>query len=486
MVLTVVVAYLVACLWLGIRAGKGSSDTIAGYVAGDRALGPVLMYFITGATIFSAFTFLAMPGLAYSQGAAAFYILCYGVLGFVPFYFLGARAARLGREHGFITQAELVAERCGNRWIAGAMALISVLAFVPYLALQVLGAGIVVQVVTRGMFGFADGIPQWLGGAICYAIVLAYVLKSGVLGVGWTNMFQGICMLVLAWTFGLWLPYHLHGGVGAMFEAIERARPELLAAPGLAPNGSPSTWMQFSSAVLISTIGFSCWPHLFMKAFTARDERTLKLTVVLYPTFSLFLIPIVLLGFCGVLFEPRPANANEVLPHMLMSMQMPGLIVGFFCAGSLAAGMSSGDAIVHAAASILVRDGWITAFRRKMSSSAERAAVRVFVVVIMAISYALAVIYKGALFQLLLYAYGPIAQFAPALVIALCAKRPSGNAVLAGMLAGVAASLLIKTGVVPVPWPIHEGLYGLAVNLVVVALVWIIAPGRRSESSARA
>ena len=40
-------------------------------MAGDRTLGLVLMYFITGATIFSSFAFLGAPGWAYKKGAAA-------------------------------------------------------------------------------------------------------------------------------------------------------------------------------------------------------------------------------------------------------------------------------------------------------------------------------------------------------------------------------------------------------------------------------
>jgi SSS family solute:Na+ symporter len=455
----VVAAYLGACLWVGMRGGKGASGTATGYVAGDRAMGPLLMYFITGATIFSAFTFLGTPGLAYERGVAAAYVIAYGILGFLPFFFLGPRAARLGREHGYITQAEMVARRCEHRALAGTMALVSALSFVPYLALQIKGAGLVLERLTEG------AVPEWAGGAICYAIVLAYVLKSGVLGVGWTNVFQGLLMMVLAWTFGLWLPYKLYGGVGPMFERLEAARPELLSAPGT------WSWLQYSTSVLISTVGFTCWPHLFMKAFGARDASTLRRTVVLYPSFMLFLVPIFLIGFSGVQFEPPPPARDQVLPHMLMSLDMPALVVGLFCAGALAAGMSSGDAIVHASASILVRDGWMTALGKPLSPERERAAVRTLVVVLMALSYALAVSYRGDLVPLLLYAYGPIAQFAPALVIALYAKRPDGLAVHAGMVAGVVTSVLVHAGAVPVPWPIHEGLYGLAVNLAVLGLV---------------
>jgi SSS family solute:Na+ symporter len=142
-VLGVSLLYLVICLILGMIPGRRVSGTAAGYVAGDRSLGLLVMYFITGATIFSAFAFLGGPGWAYSKGAAAFYILAYGTLGLVPFYFLGPRAARVGRTFGYVTQAEMVSGRFGMRSIAGVMALISIVAFVPYLALQINGAGLV-------------------------------------------------------------------------------------------------------------------------------------------------------------------------------------------------------------------------------------------------------------------------------------------------------------------------------------------------------
>ena len=95
-VIGVAVAYLLGSLMVGMWPGRKTSDSAEGFVAGDRSLGLVVMYFITGATIFSSFPFLGAPGFAYEKGASVFYIIAYGVLGFVPFYFLGPRAARLG------------------------------------------------------------------------------------------------------------------------------------------------------------------------------------------------------------------------------------------------------------------------------------------------------------------------------------------------------------------------------------------------------
>ena len=464
--------YLLGCLVVGMRGGKNASDSALGYVAGDRAMGPLLMYFVIGATVFSAFSFLATPGLALTSGAAVFYVIGYGLVGFIPFYFLGPRAARAGRARGYITQAEMVAGECGHPALAGTMALVSALSFVPYLALQMKGAGLVVERLTEGQ------VPQWLGGAVCYAVVLAYVLRSGVLGVGWTNVFQGVLMMGLAWAFGLWLPWKLYGGVGPMFERIHEVRPELLSPPGT------KSWQWFISSGIISMIGFSCWPHLFMKAFSARDDRTLRRTVVFYPTFMIFLVPIFLIGFAGVLFPTPPPSPEQVLPHMLMSLDLPAVIVGLFCAGALAAGMSTGDAIVHASASILVRDGWITALGRRLTSTQERRWVRIFVVLLMLVSYALAVFYEGDLVSLLLYAYGPIAQFLPGMLIALCGRRRDGVAIHAAMLVGVAACVTLKAVPAWSPYGLHEGLVGLALNLAVLLALGLVRRG--STISARA
>ena len=223
-----------------------------------------------------------------------------------------------------MTQAELFAHRFDSRALSGLLALISLIAFVPYLTLQIKGAGYVFNVLTEGR------IPVWAGAAIAYGVVLVYVLWSGVLGVAWTNTFQGIFMMVLAWSLGLYLPYKLYGGVGAMFEQLAAQAPEMLTAPGLAGGGGAWSWGGYSSAIIVSSLGFSLWPHYFMKIYTARDVPTLKKTVIFYPTFQIFLIPILFIGFAGILKFPGVAPADAILPTILTALDLPAVVVGLF------------------------------------------------------------------------------------------------------------------------------------------------------------
>ena len=224
-VFLVTVGYLALSLAVGLFSGRKASTGTEGYVAGDRDLGFFVLYFVLGASIFSAFSFLGGPGWAYSRGAAAFYIISYTSLGLVPMYFFGPRVAQLGRRFGYVTQAQLFAHRYHSRYISLILAVISLTAFVPYLTLQMQGAGYVFSVVTEGR------MPVWAGAAITYGVVLLYVFRSGVMGVAWTNTFQGIIMMSLAWGLGLYLPYALHGGIGPMFARLVETSPAMLTAP---------------------------------------------------------------------------------------------------------------------------------------------------------------------------------------------------------------------------------------------------------------
>jgi len=189
----IVGAYLALTLTIGLLAGRKSSDSVTGYVAADRSFGLLVMYFVTGASVFSAFAFLGGPGWAYSRGAAAFYILAYGALGMAPFYWIGPRAAALGRKFGYVTQAQLVVGRFPSRSLSALIATLSLIAFIPYITLQIRGAGIVIEAVTEGH------VPIWLGSLLAYGIVIFYVLASGAMGLPQSGGDTGAAHSSYAW-----------------------------------------------------------------------------------------------------------------------------------------------------------------------------------------------------------------------------------------------------------------------------------------------
>lgn len=465
LVVLIVSVYLLVNLAVGLRAGSRSTDTVAGYVAGDRGFGTLVMYFVTGATMFSAFAFLGGPGWTYSRGAAAFYILAYGVLGVAPYFAIGPWAARLGRRHGYVTQASMLAHRFENRWVAVVAGIVSVIAIIPYVALQMRGAGIVLEQVTDGH------VTLPVGAAIAYGVVLIYVWRSGVMGVGWTNVLQGVFMITIAWSLGIYIPYKLYGGIGPMFEQLEALRPEMLTAPGLDAAGNPWTPVQYTSAILVSAIGVWMWPHLFMKAFAAKDDATIRKTVLLFPTFQLFLFPLFVVGFAGILYGTAPDNPDAIMPHIVLTSGLPAVVVGVFCAGALAASMSTGDALVHGAASIAVEDVYSGMRSNTMSQHDKRTFIRWLAVAVGVAGYLVALYSAASLVNILLAAYGAVVQLAPAVYASFLWRRASAPGVIAGLLVGISVAGLLVVMPEWRPFGLHEGIVGLAANLATLILV---------------
>ena len=475
-ILLIVGLYLLISLLTGIIPSLRISKSVGGFVAGDRSMNVFILYFVLGASIFSSFAFLGGPGWAYSRGAAAFYIMAYGVIGIVPLYFFGPRAWRLGKKFGYVTQAELLADRFDSKLISVLLAVLSVAVFIPYLTLQMIGAGYVLNVISEGL------VPFWLGAGITYLIVLIYVYFSGVMGVGWSNAFQGMFMLVMAWALGIYLPQTLYGGIGEMFTAIvESDRAEMLIAPGLTGAGDPWTWSSFSSAVLVSAVGFSVWPHFFMRSFAAKSAYSLRLSVVLYPTFLLFLVPILLIGFSAILSFPGVEQADSILPHILMQLELPAVVIGLFCAGALAASMSSGDAILHSAASIWVRDGIKPLIKPQLSDRPERFLIQLSVIVIGLIAYLFAVVIDVSIVALLLGAYGGVAQIFPVVFAMFYWRRATKAGALFGLTGGIAANTFFLVFPEYKIFELHEGIYGLAVNVFLLVLISYLTPPESEE-----
>lgn len=472
-VTAITVVYLLAVLAVGLRARNQASSTLEGYVAGSRNIGLFVLFFIMGAEIFSAFAFLGAPGWAYGKGAPAFYILAYLGLGLLPWWVLGPRASRLGRRHGYLTQADLMSDRFSSRTLSAIIALVSVAAFIPYLTVQITGAGLLFEYSTDG------NVPFWLGGLAAFVIVTIYVYTSGLRGIGWTNVIQGIIMVVVAWLIGLTVADRFYGGVGEMFRRIQAEAPEYLTLPGVEGMG----WAAFSSAILVSTIGFTMWPHLFMKSYGANSERSIKKTIIIYPLYGYLLIPIFIIGFAGVLvLEENPLdNPDDVLPELVVNVaNFSPWLIGIMLSGALAAAMSTGANLAHTASTVLVRDLLVAVYKRDMPERNVVGLTRLFVVVISVLAYGLALLNPASLVDLLLGAYGAVVQFFPLIVAVFFWRRATTAGAYAGLVSGSLVTLLY-TFFLPPPFEIHAGMWGLVVNTILLVAVSLLTRPMASE-----
>lgn len=459
LVSAITAAYLGAVLTVGLRArSRSTGATLAGYVADERGLGFLVLFFIMGAEIFSAFAFLGAPGWAYSRGAPALYLLGYFALALLPWWFLGIPAARVGARRGYLTQAELFGDRFGSPTLAVLVALIGVVVMVPYLTIQIVGAGFLFEAATGG------NVPFWLGALLAFVVVAIYVFASGLRGIGWTNVLQGVLMVTVAWTVGLAIPERLHGGVGAMFDALARETPEALTIPG---RNEVMGWGAYSSAIVVSMLGLSMWPHLFSKAYGARNEDTIRKTVVLYPLYGLLLVPVLFVGFAGILTVPELDQPDRILLELVERAGFSPWFVGLLLSGALAAAMSTGANLAHTAASVLVKDVWVNRLRPATPERRQVTMTRGLVLLLCAVSYLLALDTPESIITLVLLAFGGLVQFFPVALATFFWPRASRGAVLAGLVGGEAVTAAF-TFAIPTPLEIHAGIWGLTANVLLL------------------
>lgn len=459
-VVGITLTYLALVLWVGLRARGQESSSLEGYVAGGRHVGVVILFFILGAEIFSAFAFLGAPGWSYQHGAPAFYILAYLSLVPITIWAMGPRVAKLGRERGYLTQGDMIADHYQSKSLGMLAGVIGVLALVPYLTIQIAGAGLLFQAATDGL------IPFWLGAMLAFLVVAAYVFCSGLNGIGWTNLIQGIMMIAIAWFLGLSISERLYGGVGEMFSQIQLTMPEYLTMPG----ATGMNWGYFSTAVLVSAFGGAMWPHLFMKFYSADSGKTLRKVSVFYPVYAYLLVPLLFIGFAGILvFEDTPLERSDtVLLGMVMDVaNFSPWVIGLMLSGALAAAMSTGANLAHTAAVVLVRDVVGPTMMKGASEKAFVSATRWSVLGLSLIAYLFALANPSSLVLLLLGAYGIIVQLFPMVIGALFMPQLRRASVMAGALFGSLAYLLMEFAwSSPFGW--HAGVWAMLLNVVVV------------------
>jgi solute:Na+ symporter, SSS family len=104
-----------------------------------RRLGTVRTWFLLGGSIFTAYTFVAVPALVYGVGGLGFFAVPYVVVVFQLGYVVLPWLWRRARTHGWLTPADVVRTRFDSPTLALAVAVAGILATMPYVALQLLG-----------------------------------------------------------------------------------------------------------------------------------------------------------------------------------------------------------------------------------------------------------------------------------------------------------------------------------------------------------
>ena len=473
----------VCAISLGILARRGHAMTLEQWSVGGRGFGSVLVFVLMAGEIYTTFTFLGGSGWAYGKGAPALYILCYLTLGYSLSYFLLPAVWRYAQGRKLVSQADFFVAKYDSAMLGVLVALVGVAALVPYLVLQLKGLGIIVSEASYGAISSTTAV--WVG----TAALVGYVVVSGVRGSAWTAALKDAMILTVVVGIGIYLPIHYYGGSGAMFEAVDRARPGFLV---LAPAGMSTAW--FISTVLLTTLGLYMWPQFFAGVYTARSDAVFRKNAVVLPLYQLIVLFVFFVGFAAVLVVPglKGSDADLSLFRLVKHTFDPWL-VGLIGGAGLLTALVPGSMLLITAATILAKN----VYRVIAPSTSEHTVgvvARSSVPVLALLALTLTLRGGQALVVLLLIGYSVVTQLFPALVLSLGDEpRASAGAVIAGIVGGelTVAAISISGTTIATLLPsapqalkdLNPGIIALAVNVAIIALASIPVDWRRRRLS---
>ena len=461
----------VVALALGLGARSGHTMGLEQWTVGGRGFGAVLVFLLLAGEIYTTFTFLGASGSAYGQGAPAYYILAYGTLAYVLAYFMLPPVWAYATRNGLVSQPDFFARKYDSQALGVLVCIVDVVALIPYLVLQLTGLGIIVT--AAGYGAIPNNVAVWIGAAV----VTAYVIVSGVRGSAWTAVVKDIMILAVVLFLGIYLPIHLYGSIGTMFEEIAREKPGFLT---FAASGKSVWW--FVSTVLLTALGFFMWPQSFAASYTARDARVFRKNAIMLPLYQLILLFVYFVGFAAVLKVPglKGSETNLAL-FKLVTQELPPWAVGIVGAAGVLTALVPGSLITMTAATLIARNLYGVA--RPQASDDEIVTLAKWLVpVVMLVAVYFTFAGSSTIVTLLLVGYSFVTQMFPALIASLVpGSRATKEGAFAGILAGVgvAAWLTFTHATIGSLLPflpqavedLNVGIVALILNLVVLIAV---------------
>ncbi|MCB8874384.1 sodium:solute symporter family protein [Acidisoma silvae] len=471
---------VVLALGLGLAARRGHAMKLEEWTVGSRGFGTVFVFILLAGETYTTFTFLGASGWAYGLGAPAYYILAYGTIGYVLAYFVLPPVWRFARERRLISQPDFFAAKYNSPALGVLVAVVGIVALIPYLVLQFTGLAVIVQTASYG------AIPKSVAVIIGAVVVSLYVVVSGIRGSAWTSAVKDVLIIIVAIALGLYLPFHYQGGITPMFAALDHAKPGFLS---FAPTGKSVAW--FLSTVILTALGFFMWPHSFSACFTAKNENVFRKNAIVLPIYQLVLLFIFFVGFSAVLVVPGLKGAATNMALLKISVaSFPPWIVGVIGGTGVLTALVPGSLILLTAATLLARNlvGMVRPGRVSEESVVRLA--KILVPVVAFVGAYCAIAGSATIVALLLMGYAFVTQLFPAMIMSLLARNPvTKEGAITGIALGVLAVIYftLTNTTVATLWPhgpevlrdINIGTFALILNVIGVCVVSALtAPGR--------
>jgi solute:Na+ symporter, SSS family len=483
--------------WLGFAAAKwrkGDLDQLHEWGLGGRRFGTLITWFLIGGDIYTAYTFVAVPALAFGAGAIAFFAVPYAILIYPILFLPFPRLWRVCHKHQYITAGDFVRGRFGNRWLALAVAVTGIVATMPYIALQLVGLQVVIAGLGVSGTGYAGDLPL----IIAFIILAAFTYSSGLRAPASIAIVKDLLIYTTAFVAVIAIPIQM-GGFGNIFAKVPAAK-LLLAVPGPHTTGAYSI---YATLVLGSAFALFLYPHSITGILAASSGRAVRRNAAMLPGYTFMLGLLALMGFfaiaSGVEHLPEYAAGfkefknNFAVPALFLH-SFPSWFVGIAFA-AIGIGALVPAAIMSIASANLYTRNIHREFINRNPTDKQEAQIAKWVSLIVKLGALLFIIFVPTQYAIYLQLLGGILiiQTVPSVMLGVYTRWFNDWALLVGWLVGTAVGcwMFVAANLSPnyplaiagYTFPGYTALYTLILNLIVTVVLTPVFDAMRSRAA---
>ena len=442
-----------------------------------RRFGSFITWFLIGGDLYTAYTFIAVPGLVYGAGVTGFFAVPYTIVVFPIMFVVMPRLWSVCQANGYVTPADFVRGRFDSRGLSLAIAITGILATLPYIALQLLG----IQVVLEAMGVTGAGIMHDLPLIIAFGILAAYTYTSGLRAPATTAVIKDTLIYITVIVALIVIPARL-GGFGHIFAV---ANTHLLAAPKPASIFlGPKGYWAFSTLALGSAFALLMYPHAITGVLASKGQTAIKRNAVFLPLYSILLLFIAMFGYFALAAGIHTKVSSLVVPLLLLK-EFPSWFAGFAFA-AIAIGALVPASIMSIAASNLWTRNIYKEYVNPTATTADESRVAKLVSLVVKLGAVIFVVALPLVYAINLQLLGGIwiLQTLPAVMLGLYTRWFHRSALLIGWLVGMVIGTVMAASqgfvsIFPLQLgglvlPVYAAVWATLANLLVsVVLTWI-------------
>jgi sodium/proline symporter len=435
------IVYLVILVLIGIWSSR-FNKTLDDFLIAGRKLGTWPVAISAQASDMSGWLVLALPGRAFMYGVSAIWTAIACALGTLfNWSVIAKRFRRFTEKLRALTIPSFLEDRYKDdtRTIRAIATIIIAVFMVAYVSAQLVASGKILS----ETFGWSYHAALILG----FAIITFYTLMGGFFAVAWTDVFQGMLIVIILIVLPIVGIIKL-GGFGQVLSAIGQVDMNAIS-PTYGYGGI--LFILFAFASMAWFFGYPGQPHVLTRYMAIKSEKKLwnsSLIGMVWVIISLW--GAVLIGIVGLAMFKGLPDPEKVMP-MLATNLLPEWIAGIAIAAIVAAIMSTADSQLLVATSSVVEDVYHKLINTKANQKRLLFYSRISVLLLSIIAFIFAIPGENsAIYFLVAFAWGGLAaSFGPIIILSLWWRRTTRWGAIAGMLSGMITIFIWdKSGIV--------------------------------------